>query len=104
MSHLANESVAPHKQDQRERVLAEIKRAPGTVEELSRRLRMPYTTVSGRVSELKAEQKVWAIGRRPTSTGHQASVLEAVTAEERKRLLEPVPQRKVFHRQGSLFA
>lgn len=57
-SEAANLSAQPRKQNGRERIVTWLEANPSgaTREELSRLLKMPYTSVSGRVSELLAEE------------------------------------------------
>lgn len=102
-SFLANLRVANHKPTQRERIYLELLDANATCEELSVRLNMRYTTVSARLSELKAMHWVTESGERRLTSGRvvHASVLRALSEAERERLLNPP---KFYRdRQGELF-
>lgn len=81
----ANERVAPFKDRDRERIYRWFLEKAGsqgaTSKEVTRCLGIPYTTVSGRLSELKAAKWLCETGQRRDG----AAVLVAVTAEERKQ-------------------
>lgn len=70
--------VEPHRQRQREDILALLRSVSLglTVEEISNRLGMRMTSVSARASELKRDHLIRPSGRRrETSTGAGAAVL-----------------------------
>lgn len=80
----ANERVAPFKDRDRERIyrwFLEKAKGGATSKDVTRCLGIPYTTVSGRLSELKAAKWLRETGQRRDG----AAVLVAVTAEERKQ-------------------
>ena len=101
-SFLANLHVSGRKRTQRERIYLALLERPATCEELSFRLYMRYTTVSARLAELKADRFITPSGEERRTTGRDwASVMRALTAEERERLLNP--KRGYSERQGVLF-
>jgi hypothetical protein len=77
----AHDSIREHKEAQRQRILRCLEaRGPrgGTCEEVARQIGMRYTTVSGRLSELKNHKDGRAKDsgyRRPTTSGHGAAVV-----------------------------
>ena len=81
----ANERVSPFKDRDRERIYRWFLEKAGaqgaTSKEVTRCLGIPYTTVSGRLSELKAAKWLCETGQRRDG----AAVLVAVTEEERKQ-------------------
>jgi hypothetical protein len=103
-SFLANLHVAGRKHTQRERIYLYLsEKGSATCEELSLRLSMRYTSVSARIAELKAATWITPSGEeRKTTGGEWASVLRALTAEERECLLHP--KRGYRPRQAELFA
>jgi hypothetical protein len=87
----ANRKIQPKKSMYRQQVYSAIKQHGTwgmTCEEVSTALGMRYSTVSGRIAELKADH--WLVktcARRRTTAGHFAAVLRALTASERDDLL-----------------
>ncbi len=103
-SFLANLRVAGRKHSLRERIyLSLLEHGPQTCEEVSYRLQIRYTTASARIAELKAQRWITPSGeQRETSGGATASVMRAVSEQQRQRLLDP--GREYRPRQASLFA
>jgi len=101
-SFLANIRIHPHKLDLRQKIYCFLaEHGPRTCEEIANRLNMRYTTVSGRLSELKAMTWVTPNGVRKTSGGSTAAVIRALSEEERERILHPTrgyrpAQRELF--------
>jgi hypothetical protein len=63
----------------RGRLLAEVRRAPGSCEELAGRLEAPLLSVRPRCSELRAQGRIADSGRRGRSArGHEVIVWRAV--------------------------
>ncbi len=61
----ANAAIGPHKGELRERILARLRfPGPATVKEISSDLNIHYTTVSARLSELKADRLIEKTGER----------------------------------------
>lgn len=61
----ANKVAAPHKSDDRARIVAYLKHRPNrTCKEISADLGMGYTTASGRISELKRDNVIQTTGER----------------------------------------
>lgn len=81
----ANERVSPFKTELRMQIYDWFLHKAGaqgsTCKEASRCMEIGYTTMSARISELKAEYWLRETGRRRAG----AAVLVAVTAEERKQ-------------------
>ena len=103
-SFLANLRIAGRKFNLRERIYLSLRDdGPQTCEQLSLRLRLRYTTVSARLSELKAMRWIGSTGeQRKTTGGDTASVMAALSEQQRQRLLDP--GRQYRPRQASLFA
>jgi hypothetical protein len=83
-SRAANERVHDSKAKLQERIYQHIANLPhgATCEEVTRALRLRYTTCSARMAELKALNRLFPSGeRRPTSTGAKAAVL--ITDEQK---------------------
>jgi hypothetical protein len=81
-------------------VLDIIKAGPRTCDEIEQVLRGAHQTVSPAVNALMRDGLIRAIGKRPTRSGRQANVWQAVLPHERQSqpTAQPEPQ------DGSLFA
>lgn len=103
-SFLANLNVAGYKPNQRERLyLSLLNDSRATCEELSIRLGIRYSSCSARLAELKAMRWITESGeRRKTSGDEWASVMRALSVDEREMLLHP--QRRYTGRQAELFS
>jgi predicted ArsR family transcriptional regulator len=88
----ANAKVAPVKQYLRRRICAWFsERGPATCEQASNALGIRYTTMSARISELKADGLLVVTGERHrTSGGTSAAMLRTTTPEEQRKRAEPV--------------
>lgn len=101
-SFLSNIRIHPHKLNLREKIYTFLENNGGaTCEEISLRLGMRYTTVSARLSELKAETWVTPNGTRRTTGGDTAAVIRALSEAERENILHP--HRGYRPKQGTLF-
>jgi DNA-binding MarR family transcriptional regulator len=101
-SFLANIRIHPFKLNLREKIYCFLeKNGPATCEEIANRLGMRYTTVSARLSELKAMTWVAPMGTRKTTGGDTAAVIRHLTEAEREKLLHPTHGYRP--KQGSLF-
>lgn len=83
-SVVANERIAPQKQRDRERIydwFCEKAKDGATGKDVSRCMNLGYTTVSARLSELKADGWLVDTGKRREG----AAVLRAVSAEDRQQ-------------------
>jgi transcription initiation factor IIE alpha subunit len=77
-SHEAAESMRGKAPSVREKVLAELRRAPATDEELVARLGISQNTVRPRRVELLQAGMIAEVGRRATSSGRYATVWSAL--------------------------
>jgi len=68
-SRAAAESVAPVAGTLRERVLIEVRRAPGTPEQIAHRMRVPLLSIRPRFSELSQRGLIKDSGKRGDSQG-----------------------------------
>jgi DNA-binding transcriptional ArsR family regulator len=104
-SFLANIRIGPRKQNLRQRIYRSLlEHGEATCEALSLRLNLRYTTVSARLSELKAAAWVMRTGSvAKTRGGTNAAVIRALSSEEREKLLHP-KRVKIHRQQGRLFA
>lgn len=85
----ANKRVTPTKAELRISIYDYIasRGAEGaTTEEVSIALGIRYTTASARISELEADRWVRKAGRRPTSGGSTAAVLQALSRVNRSQV------------------
>lgn len=74
-SRAAAEGIAPAATSLRERVLAEVRRKPGTPEEIAVRLVEPVMNIRPRLSELSKLQLVADSGRRGTAMGGRKAIV-----------------------------
>ncbi len=78
-SEAAHEDNKPRRTEQQDRVLAYVAaHGPSTCEEIATGTGIPYTSASGRCSELRKSGALYPTGRlRRTETGSSAAVLAA---------------------------
>lgn len=78
-SQAAAEAIAPQAKSLRARVFDELKKAPGTPEQIAHRMKEPLMNVRPRLSELSAKGLVRDSGARGQAMGgRQAIVWEVV--------------------------
>jgi len=95
----ANRGIEPRKSEYRRRILDYLKRNPEglTCKEVSSALGMGYTTVSGRLSELKRDRLVVVTGERREGAavlvlGARPDALRATAAQEIREREQPIEQ------------
>jgi len=71
----AAEAIAPHAKSLRARVYDELKKAPGTPEQIAHRLREPLMNVRPRMSELSAKGLIEDSGARGTAMGGRKAII-----------------------------
>lgn len=74
-SRKAAEAVAPIAGTLRERVLVEVRRAPGTPEQIAHRMRVPLLSIRPRFSELARRGLIKDTGKRGDSQGGRHSIV-----------------------------
>lgn len=79
-SKAAAAGIAPEVKSLRERVLEALKRAPGTPEEVARRIGAPVMNVRPRATELSKKGLIRDSGKRGKATGGRRAIVWEVAA------------------------
>jgi len=83
-SQAAAEAIAPAAKSLRARVFEEIRKAPGSPEQIAHRLKLPLMNVRPRCSELAAQGLIVDSGARGTAMGGRRAIIWCVPPEPHK--------------------